>query len=213
MSQQTRTLYRPVGLKEMQLILEADSRAFPERLPGQPFFYPVLTLEYAVQMARDWNTKDAASGFAGFVTAFQVDAAYLRQFEEHQVGGSLHRELWIPAEELAEFNQHIVGRIELVKAFYGSGYVGAKHWRQDWYADELFVKLRLISIYDGAQDWSGEVTLNQNAILLNFKYWIAHDFSAEVTPEEKQLFLGHIAETWAYKFPDVYLLGSDLVKQ
>ena len=27
----------------------------------------------------------------------------------------MHRELWLPAEELAEFNQHIVGPIEVIE--------------------------------------------------------------------------------------------------
>jgi hypothetical protein len=32
-------------------------------------------------------------------------------------GGSLHTELWVPAEELEEFNRHIVGKIEVVAEF------------------------------------------------------------------------------------------------
>jgi hypothetical protein len=66
-------LYRPVGLKELDLITRADFRAFPPRLAHQPFFYPVLNFEYAQQIARDWNTKDEASGFAGFITSFEVE--------------------------------------------------------------------------------------------------------------------------------------------
>jgi hypothetical protein len=34
-----------------------------------------------------------------------------------RVGGSLHTELWVPAEELEEFNRHIVGKIEIVAEF------------------------------------------------------------------------------------------------
>src|SRR4051794_306223 len=102
------TLFRPVGLREMQLILEADRKAFPPRLPEQPYFYPVLNVDYADQIARDWNTKSPKSGFAGFVTTFKVDKAYIQQFDEHVVGAAIHRELWIPAEQLDEFNQHIL---------------------------------------------------------------------------------------------------------
>jgi len=69
-------LYRPFGLHELRLIAEAGWRAFPPRLPGQPIFYPVLDQAYAEQIARDWNPSDAASGFAGFVTAFAVDDAF-----------------------------------------------------------------------------------------------------------------------------------------
>jgi hypothetical protein len=54
----TTTLYRPVGQAEFDLVAASEFTAFPPRLPEQPIFYPVLTLECAEQIARDWNTKD-----------------------------------------------------------------------------------------------------------------------------------------------------------
>jgi len=122
MAKSSQNLYRPVGLKEMQLILDADARAFPPRLPEQPIFYPVLNLEYARQIAKQWNTKDAASGYVGYATQFEVDADYINQFDEQIVGGSTHRELWVPAEKLENFNQHIAGYITIVEAYYGEYY-------------------------------------------------------------------------------------------
>jgi hypothetical protein len=65
--------------------------------------------------ARDWNVK--ASG-AGFVMRFAVNAAYLGRFPVQTVGGSVHTEYWIPAEELAEFNANIVGLIEVIEEFW-----------------------------------------------------------------------------------------------
>jgi hypothetical protein len=112
----TATLYRPVGPHELALIEASGWMEFPPRLPGQPIFYPVLNEEYATQIARDWNMR--ASG-SGFVTRFRVDAAYLQRFPRQVVGGAAHEELWVPAEELPEFNRHIVGRIEVVSAFHG----------------------------------------------------------------------------------------------
>jgi hypothetical protein len=111
------TLYRPVGLKELQLISATDFRCFPPRLPSQPFFYPVLTEEYAVQIARDWNTKDEASGYEGYVLRFEAKSAFLSRYEIHLVGNSNHREYWIPAAELEEFNRNIVGAIEVIHEF------------------------------------------------------------------------------------------------
>jgi hypothetical protein len=116
---ETVTLYRPVGRKELELIEASGFRAFPPRLPGQPIFYPVLTEAYAIQIARDWNTTDPASGYAGFVTRFAVDAAYLSQYEVQTVGSSAHQEYWIPAEDLAELNANIVGPIEVIQTFIG----------------------------------------------------------------------------------------------
>ena len=110
----TRTLYRPVGPKELALIRESGWREFPPRLPEQPIFYPVLNHAYAAQIARDWNVKQSG---AGYVTRFEIDARYLERFDEQTVGASMHRELWVPAEELAEFNQHIVGPIEVIEEY------------------------------------------------------------------------------------------------
>jgi hypothetical protein len=118
-------LYRPVGLSELELIAKSGFRTFPPRLPGQPIFYPVLNMEYAVQIARDWNTKDAASGYAGFVTRFEVQDEYVKRFEEHVVGRrDVHREMWVPAERLAEFNSMIIGLIFVEAAFYGASFGG-----------------------------------------------------------------------------------------
>ncbi len=113
----TKTLYRPIGQKELDLIAEADFNAFPPRLEWQPIFYPVLNEEYASQIAREWNTKDEANGCVGYVTKFEVDEAYLSQYEIHQVGGKVHLEYWIPAEELSIFNDHLVGKIEAIKEY------------------------------------------------------------------------------------------------
>lgn len=114
------TLYRPVGRKEFDLIAESRFTRFPPRLPEQPIFYPVLNREYAEQIARDWNTKDERSGFAGYVLEFDVDAAYLGRFDVQKVGGQQHLEYWIPAKELEEFNQNIRGVIRVIAQF-GAG--------------------------------------------------------------------------------------------
>ncbi|MBA4075230.1 MAG: SMI1/KNR4 family protein, partial [Cyanobacteria bacterium PR.023] len=76
-SQEIVVLFRPVGKKELELIEEAGFKAFPPRLFHQPIFYPVLNQAYAEQIARDWNTKDEISGYAGFVTKFSVRKEYL----------------------------------------------------------------------------------------------------------------------------------------
>jgi hypothetical protein len=96
------------------LIEESGWKAFPPRLPGQPIFYPVLNQEYAAQIARDWNVKESGSGY---VTKFEVAAEYLDRFPVQIVGGRNHAELWVPAEELEEFNGQIVGSIEVVETF------------------------------------------------------------------------------------------------
>lgn len=89
-------------------------RAFPPRLPEQPIFYPVLTEEYAVKIARDWNVP--ASG-SGFVTRFQITRSFIDRYEVREAGGRSHLEYWIPADDLNAFNAAIVGRIEVISSF------------------------------------------------------------------------------------------------
>ena len=108
-------LYRPVGEQELALIRESGYTAFPPRLPEQPIFYPVLNEQYAAEIAGKWNTKDPASGFKGYVTRFEVDDGFLSRYEVQMVGRSYHQEYWIPADELTEFNRHIVGKIEVIR--------------------------------------------------------------------------------------------------
>jgi hypothetical protein len=88
--------------------------AFPPRLPEQPIFYPVLSEDYAVKIARDWNVP--ASG-VGFVTRFEVRKAFLDAYAPQEAGGRAHREYWIPAADLTAFNAAIVGTIEVVARF------------------------------------------------------------------------------------------------
>ena len=114
MNTETTILYRPVGPKELALIAASGFREFPPHLPEQPIFYPVLNEEYARQIARDWNVP--ASG-SGYVTRFAVRKDFLARFKEQQVGASIHRELWIPAKDLAEFNANIVGLIEVIAEY------------------------------------------------------------------------------------------------
>ena len=108
------TLWRPVGPRELELIRNSGMRAFPPRLPEQPIFYPVLSEEYAVKIARDWNVP--ASG-SGYVTRFEVRRSFLENYSVQKAGGSAHLEYWIPAEEMSAFNEAIVGEIVVVAEF------------------------------------------------------------------------------------------------
>lgn len=111
----TVTLWRPTGPRELGLVEASGWRRWPPRLLHQPFFYPVLNEDYATRIARDWNVP--ASG-SGYVTRFHVDRDFLDRYEVHQVGGDTILEYWIPAEELEEFNDHMVGLIEVISEFH-----------------------------------------------------------------------------------------------
>jgi hypothetical protein len=118
----TTKLWRPVGIKELELIELSGWKKFPPRLSWQPIFYPVLNFEYASQIARDWNTNDPNSGYAGFVTGFEIPTDYFNSFKIQNVGGHIHNELWVPSEELEQFNYNILNVIKVEASFYGEEY-------------------------------------------------------------------------------------------
>jgi len=113
-AERVRILYRPVGRKELELIVASGYREFPPRLPEQPIFYPVTNQEYARHIAERWNVAESG---AGYITRFAVREEFIARYPVQQVGARIHTEYWIPAEDLPEFNRNIVGLIEVIATF------------------------------------------------------------------------------------------------
>ena len=107
-------LYRPVNQAELDLIIADNWKYFPPRLVGQPIFYPVLNETYAEQITREWNVPTYG---IGHVLKFEVKDDFLENYEIQKVGLEHHLEFWIPAEELDEMNQNIIGQIELIGTY------------------------------------------------------------------------------------------------
>jgi hypothetical protein len=42
---------------------------------------------------------------------------FLARYEQKQVGGAVHSEFWVPAEDLAEMNRNIAGLIEVIAEY------------------------------------------------------------------------------------------------
>jgi hypothetical protein len=205
-------LYRPVGLGEAVRILDAGSLGFPPRRPEQPIFYPVLNREYAEQIAQRWNASNASTGYAGFVTQFLLDRTYAAQFTPHVVGSAIHSEYWVPAEQLAEFNEHLLGSIVFVSAHYGDGYVGPTprptHLK-GLAAREQLPRLERI-LEENGWDFGIEVRRQQLAVPLNFAYWVRTDLTAEgLTFARKVTTLQAVQYAWNDGYPEVKLIGSD----
>ena len=118
------TLFRPVGLRELELIAASGWRAFPPRLIGQPIFYPVLTHDYARRIIDAWNSREAEAGFCGFVTQFKVDRSVADQYPVQTLGGRDLQELWVPAEELPAFNAAIYENFNVIESIYGRDFAG-----------------------------------------------------------------------------------------
>lgn len=200
-------LYRPVGLAELALLFDSEMRTFPPRLPEQPIFYPVLNNEYAAQIAAEWNAPDSQSQFAGYVTEFEVDSDYAAKFSKKIVGSSVHEELWVPAEELAEFNRHIIGHIQVTHAFFGSefiGFVPPQFGLKGKNARDQFTCLAASFGYSG-MDFICELAANRKAVFLNFPFWAQADFPAV---EQKAKVLSAIRTLWNERSPQMPLCNS-----
>jgi len=123
----TKTVYRPVGEKELILIAESGFKKFPPRLEWQPIFYPVLNEQYANDIASKWNTNDEFGNYLGFVTAFEITEEEFSKYKIENVGSSHHNELWVPSDALENFNEAIVGEIVVINVFVGEKYNKATH--------------------------------------------------------------------------------------
>ncbi len=205
-------LFRPVGLNEMKLILDLNLKGFPPRLPEQPIFYPVLNKQYADEIAYKWNTKDKFSGFVGFVTEFEVRSPFIDKYQEQIVGSRVHNELWIPAEELNEFNNNIVGPIRLVNVFYGSNYIGLTPELTIFERKTLIEQFKIWKeILDyNSMDFFCEIKENWEYIFMNDKYWCDIDFTTYgISDDQKKEVLTTIKEYWKEHFPEIRLLDSN----
>ncbi len=193
------TLFRPVGLYELALIWDSGMRAFPPRLPHQPIFYPVANSEYATQIARDWNQRDSASGFAGYVTRFSIANAFLAKHELHTVGSKNHVEYWIPADQLQEFNSSIQGQIGVDSGFFGSDFKGMvpdKFGLKGKDAVEQFVAMTKTWAYS-RMDFICEVSTNREAIFLNFLFGAQFDFTDfGITRNERDATVRNLRAAW-----------------
>jgi len=201
-------LFRPVGLHELALIWDKGMRGFPPRLPHQPIFYPVANAEYARQIARDWNVGDEKSGFAGFVTAFELNRSYLSNFEPHTVGSSQHVEYWIPAETLSSFNDAIRGLIRLENGFFGAAFTG--HVPDTFGLKGKDAVAQLVALHKSWEyntfDVACEISANRKTVFLNWLFWSCHDFSKfGINREQREILLGHLKQCWEFNHIEVPL--------
>ncbi|TGE05199.1 ADP-ribosylation/crystallin J1 [Hymenobacter fodinae] len=109
-------LYWPVEQQEMDLIAASGWLAFPERRPEWPSFCPTLREEYAARLVHQSGQSEAVA----YVLRFAVDAEYAACFPMRTTVGGLEQEaLCVPEEELADFNQQLIGQIEIVAMLEG----------------------------------------------------------------------------------------------
>jgi hypothetical protein len=193
------TLFRPVGLQELSLIWDSGMREFPPRLPQQPIFYPVATMEYAAQIGRDWNTRDENSGYAGFVTQFAVPTSYLQKYEQRTVGSSSHVEYWIPADQLPVLNASIQGAISVERAYFGEDFKGCildeSELRGKDAVQQFVTMFKALAF--STRDFVCAVSASRKAVYLNFLFWAQFDFTGlGINEQRRDTIIARLREAW-----------------
>jgi hypothetical protein len=145
---------------------------------------------------------------AGYVTEFDVEDVYVARFEPHIVGSREHVEYWVPAEELAEFNAHIQGKIRVIEAYFGEGFTGYVPERFGLAGKNATEQLvGLVSwLENSSYDVWCEIEANSLAVFLHFPYWFRRDFEPEgVSMERKDHLLRFIQRAWTERYANMPL--------
>ena len=112
----TVSLFRSAGQCELDLITRSGFTTFPmgqcqqRRYPV--VFYPERWRDHALQIARDWNTRDSVSELSGYLLRCQVETDGQDFLNDN--------EIWLSEAGLRRLNQSLVGTIEVVESFIGS---------------------------------------------------------------------------------------------
>jgi hypothetical protein len=114
---ETIVLYRPAGQNELDLIKKTGFRSFPLHLEGLPIFNFLLNEEYATFIARECNANDAFFGYTGYVLRLSVRSDFVAQFAIRKEDSAIALEYGIPADRIMQFNESIVGMIELIARY------------------------------------------------------------------------------------------------
>jgi hypothetical protein len=168
----------------MALVFESGMRVFPPRLPEQPISYSVLVQEYADQIARAWNTDD-----------------YAARFTPQMVGGRLHRELWVPAEDLETFNSKMSGPIMVERAFFGAGFRGHVPEKFGLRGADAFKQIVTMTgtLEESPFDFTMEISANRLTFFLNFPFWACAGAERLGVPAEQLArCLDAIRKAWSF---------------
>lgn len=109
-------LYRPLNAEEYHEVEAMDFQGFPPRAEEQPLFTALLSEEGASQIARHMRLAKQKENTV-YVVSFLVDDAYIRQFPVQHAEERNRRALWIPAEDVAILNQHLIGSIRVLASY------------------------------------------------------------------------------------------------
>lgn len=206
-----------MGLPELAQALDADAKAFPDRSPERPTFVLALSFEHAQRLASERHPAEAASGFAGFVADFDLDADYARRLEVRLVGEPVqHREIWLPADRLRELNTQLRSRIRTRAAFYGPAFVGLPPLPGALEGVGAAGQLRTLGeiLRYSVFEFASEIEANWKLVIENAGYWSATPPQTQgMTRQDVERTLGAIGKVWKQKLADLPLPTGTLLSR
>lgn len=103
------TMYRPVGPDELTLIKDSGFREFPPPLSAAAnFLWVVTSVDYAHEIAEGWLACREGSAV---VVEFSVHKDFITRNQNRMRSDARGSVLWIPREDIDDFNLHLLGDI------------------------------------------------------------------------------------------------------
>lgn len=112
-------VYYVANDKQLEYIINHQHKIFPVRFFGNKTFYPILDKEYATRVAstkQNWDKEIRRTHVLRFLFPEHELANFVRLYIPN-VSNSMNAALAISQNELAPFNQHIIGLIERIETY------------------------------------------------------------------------------------------------
>lgn len=162
----TKTLYRPVGEKEMILIIESNYKKIPNSEEWKDFL-SLETNKHAAKRYAKTYYRGAHTNYLGFVIEFEVTEAEYEKWDDKSKD-EYEKKIYVPKNKLEDFNEQIVGEIKATHLFVGYEFKETKNETIAYLIRKLTKKEKITR---------EEFTLEILELIHKFKYILFHQAS------------------------------------
>lgn len=110
------TLWHPVNPSELRLIEESNWSLLPTGIENRPVFYPNVELVDKIRQTTLWAPRHQDDGYEGHIIELDVFVPFFNQYDRND-GTVNQKEIWVPAQDLALFNDRIRRPLRLAQSF------------------------------------------------------------------------------------------------
>ena len=109
-------LYRPMSAEEYEKLAARNFTGFPPCRDDQQLFTLLLSQQGAAAIARRMRIAKHSEPTV-YVVSVTAEDSYIRQYPVQHKEDPDRSAVWIPAEELDQLNQHLLGKIRVIEQF------------------------------------------------------------------------------------------------